>query len=231
MTFTVSVCSVNDGNGLARTNMSAYWQDVNWRLMWEDKSLEYVTKQNAKRWPRNLTIDSRKRHLKAVNSQTGQIVGYVRFILPETLSDEWLEAKVPQPTEQEAADYLALYISADYAYSNITDHMDEPVTEMKNIWFSKKNYIVLDHLAVHPEYQRRGIATMLLRPGLSFAEKTGFDVFALATEIGAATYLKLGFTVLETLVQDYTSLGGVDNYKWAVVEHKSGQIDDEGTNK
>lgn len=43
-----------------------------------------------------------KRHLKVVDTDTGEIVGYSRYILPEECKEmQWLEAQVGEPSTEE----------------------------------------------------------------------------------------------------------------------------------
>jgi hypothetical protein len=80
-TYRIEGCTVDDAAGLAQNNMIAYWTDPTWVLLWEKKSPEYVVAQCAKRFPKNLLADrSHKRHQKVVDVETGQIVGYCRWI-------------------------------------------------------------------------------------------------------------------------------------------------------
>ena len=94
---------MDDGAALAYNNMSAFWEDPNWRFGWsKDITLDFLIEQSTKRQPRNLLRQREKtRHLKAVHPVTGELVGYARWILPDgkiTKEDgelEWKEALVP----------------------------------------------------------------------------------------------------------------------------------------
>jgi len=114
MPFTISAATPADAPGLAENNMFAFYHtDQHWRAMWGSKPLSEVIEDAAARLPHILVTDrEKKRHIKAVDDATGVIIGYARWILPE--DDDritWPEAQVPEPTPQEAKDYLAASLS------------------------------------------------------------------------------------------------------------------------
>lgn len=68
--------------------------------------------------------------------------------------------------------------------------------------------IDLDYLAVHPDHQRLGIASLLIESGLQEAQKMGSDVFVSAFANAKKVYDRAGFVLLESLVQDDSEWGG-----------------------
>lgn len=73
-----------DAPAIARNNLSAFWEDKNWRLSWDDSiTLDYLITQEADRVMNDL-LHRRDilRHLKAVDPDTGTLVGYLRLALP-----------------------------------------------------------------------------------------------------------------------------------------------------
>lgn len=78
-----------------------------------------------------------------------------------------------------------------------------------------EGYWTLYILAIHPDYERKGIARQLLAPGLRMADEDDSAVFLTATETGAGLYEKLGFERLETL-----DLGDPDHGKWEEYVHR-----------
>lgn len=71
---------------------------------------------------------------------------------------------------------------------------------------------VLDYLAVQPDRKGKGIATMLVESGLREAEKMGLDVFVLAFKAGLGVYRRMGFKLLDQLIQDDSKYGGKGEY-------------------
>ena len=68
----------------------------------------------------------------------------------------------------------------------------------------------LDYLATAPEYQRRGIGTMLLGAGLEVADAYGLKTYVTSSVAGAKLYQTHGFEVVETHTMDYSQFGGVE---------------------
>jgi ribosomal protein S18 acetylase RimI-like enzyme len=67
---------------------------------------------------------------------------------------------------------------------------------------------VLSILAVSPEYQGRGVGTMLIREGLKVVDGMGLPAWLGATEVALPLYRKVGFEVDELFEFDMTPYGG-----------------------
>lgn len=57
----------------------------------------------------------------------------------------------------------------------------------------------LDHLAVDPRHQRRGIGKLLLNWGIEKAKHDGRDCYLVATPAGKSLYESVGFRTLQEL--------------------------------
>jgi len=77
---------------------------------------------------------------------------------------------------------------------------------------------VLDYLAVHPDHQRQGIASMLVESGVKVAEKLHFDTFVSACEDGKKVYERAGFVLLDQIVQDDRQWGGEGAHAYYFLE-------------
>jgi ribosomal protein S18 acetylase RimI-like enzyme len=69
---------------------------------------------------------------------------------------------------------------------------------------------VLDFLAVLPKFQRRGIATMLVKNGLEIADSNGIKSHVMSSVEGVHVYTRLGFDIVETSSVDYSQFGGTE---------------------
>lgn len=85
---------------------------------------------------------------------------------------------------------------------------------------------MLDYLAVHPEEQGRGVGTALVRHGIAKARELGVDIFVMAFVGGFGLYERLGFTLLDAIVQDATPYGGNDNYAVRFLEMETSKQQD-----
>lgn len=79
---------------------------------------------------------------------------------------------------------------------------------------------MLDFFAVHPEHQGKGVGTALLKYGIEKAKEMNMDIFVLAMVGGFRIYTRMGFELMETVVQDATRYGGNDNYTFHFMEYE-----------
>jgi hypothetical protein len=113
MAFVVQPCFPADAPALATTMMGARLTDPHWSHMWEDPSSKTIISNAIDRVPWNLvTGRDTKRHQKAIDLETGRVVGYARWCLPPDLAkkgDVWLEAQVAEGTPAERAIFEKRY--------------------------------------------------------------------------------------------------------------------------
>lgn len=141
-------CTVADAPAIARNNMSAFWEDPTWILLWpEHVTKEFLIEQATKRYPRSLIRDHAvNRHQKAVDPVTGTLVGYARWVLPEGHQlDEsgqptWPEAQVPAVSVEEEEEFRKLAESAWWEGRSGMSGLDD------------KNEVVMDRIMAERPY-------------------------------------------------------------------------------
>ena len=72
-------------------------------------------------------------------------------------------------------------------------------------------------LAVRPEYQRKGLGSMLLTPGLELADKDNAKTFIQASPKGVNLYLKHGWVAVDEIILDFSPYGGEKEVKTALL--------------
>ena len=123
-------CTVEDAAGLAQNNMSAFWGEIWWRMLWTDRGLDRVIEAAAARQPANLLREREiRRHQKVVDTSTGEIVGYSRWIVPESHKGEWLEAQVPDVSKEEHTGFLETHAKTDWTHRTDMDGTDDHIHE------------------------------------------------------------------------------------------------------
>ncbi|KAF2193543.1 hypothetical protein K469DRAFT_745115 [Zopfia rhizophila CBS 207.26] len=130
--------------------------------------------------------------LKCVDSETGGIVGMALWDVYVTPSDwkkgevDWLSGK-----EKERAEKLLF-----------------PLWDMREKLWDGKRYVYCHVIATHPQYQRRGIGSLLTQAGIQIAQQSQLPIYLESTKSGQPLYAKLGFKLLkETIVHEKGALG------------------------
>lgn len=124
-------CTVEDAAALARNNMTGYWTDSTWRLNFKGRTIEDVIVQCTKRVPiMLLTSRTTKRHQKVVDTQTGEVIGYARWIMPFQLTDEWLEAQTPQVSRIDEEKYMNEFRSANWIRQTDKNSLGQPLGDI-----------------------------------------------------------------------------------------------------
>jgi hypothetical protein len=144
----ISPCTVADAADLGRNNMSAFWEDPNWVLSWQHTTLEEHIITATKRYPRRLISDlATSRHQKAVDPETGRLLGYARWDLPEahaTTADgepAWPEAVVPAVGPEEEAEIRRVAAETPFNPNPQGDPMDVKVGKIKREIMGRKPYM------------------------------------------------------------------------------------------
>ncbi|KAI1802304.1 acyl-CoA N-acyltransferase [Daldinia bambusicola] len=213
-------CTVADAPALARNNMSAFWEDPTWILLWpEGTTLERLIDSATQRYPWTLVSGrEEKRHEKAVDPGTGELVGYARWILPPsnfTAKDgepEWPEAQIPDVSDEEKKRFEEQAQAAWWGARKEVGRIDDKNDEVMDRLLAQGTYIKLDYLAVHPDNKGKGIATTLVQSGIRHAEEIGVPLFTMSYKAGRGVYARLGFREVERVIQDDREYGGKGEY-------------------
>jgi hypothetical protein len=146
--ITLSGCKLADAEALARNNIPAFWADPNWVLSWKHRTLEYHISQIALRVPRNLVSDREvNRHQKAVDADTGSIVGYARWCLPPSkarLPDgrlAWPEALGPEVGEEEEGEIRRVAEAAVFDPNQADSHLTDEAVRVKKEILARQDYM------------------------------------------------------------------------------------------
>ncbi|POR38199.1 Uncharacterized protein TPAR_01603 [Tolypocladium paradoxum] len=214
-------CTVDDAVALGRNNGAAFWEQPIWRIMWpQDKTREYMIEQLTKRIPMRLLLErDTMRHQKAVDAETGALLGYARWQLPEgskvapgTGGPEWADAQVPDVSDDQRKAFQELEDSSWWEPREDMGELDSKNEAIQDRLLAERPYIKLDYLAVHPENKGRGIATALVKSGMREAERLGIPIFIFAFRSARGIYVRLGCKEVERLIQDDTAFGGSGDY-------------------
>jgi ribosomal protein S18 acetylase RimI-like enzyme len=210
MTITILPATVSsDARTLTSTGLQAFSTDPLNKALENYSSLNPTQRSEYLQWRTERNLDRMtgpgKFWFKAVDSATGDLVGYVGMLAPkktrpesESSVDGW-HASAPANTD------LALFA----AFVGKLEEMQERLMGRRDDYWCKfrrgmmfgglANALtaVVSSMAVHPDYQGQGIAKRLLLKGLELADEAGEDVYLESTPGAKGLYLKVGFEVLE----------------------------------
>ncbi|EAT78237.1 hypothetical protein HBH56_231020 [Parastagonospora nodorum] len=123
-------------------------------------------------WP----TDSTQYTLKCVDSETGEIVGMALWEIYLTTS-KWRRGKISWLSGEERERAEALI---------------SPLWNAREkLWLDQK-YIYCHAIAVHPDYQRKGIGKLLMEFGIGVAQQVELPIYIESSEEGVRLYEKLG---------------------------------------
>ncbi len=150
--FAITQVAAADGPALAATNIPAFWADPHWRLSWRHRTLDYHISQVALRYPRNLLRNrATARHQKAVDTVTGEILGYARWSIPASAGNPsekednggltWPEALIPAVSAEEEAEISRMADTAVWDPDDASDSLMDGAREIKNEILARKTYM------------------------------------------------------------------------------------------
>jgi len=219
MSISIEPCGPADAFNVATVNNTAWNADWHWHYRWENPSLTSLIEQSAKRFPWLLMLERRqKRHQKAVDVATGEVVGYVRWLLPhEMLSDEeediWSDALVAEPEVEDRE-----RLRKGFEESPLPNTKSMEMLKFRTLGLQEAEervkvdgpFLVVDFLAVKPTFQRRGIASLLIQKGCEIADAHQMKAFVMSSSAGLKVYERSGFKLVETVSTDYSQFGATE---------------------
>jgi GNAT superfamily N-acetyltransferase len=209
MTITILLATVSDAASLTSVGLQAFSTDPLNKALENYSALDPTQRSEYLQWRTERNLDrmtgSGKFWFKAVDSATGDLVGYVGMLAPkktrpepESSVGEW-HASAPANTDLEL---FAVFVGKleemqERLMGGRDDYWCKFCREVMFGGLANAFTAVVSSMAVHPDYQGQGIAKRLLLKGLELADKTGEDVYLESTPGARGLYLRVGFEVLE----------------------------------
>jgi len=164
---------------------------------------------------------------KVVESGTGKTVAWSRWCFPYTLTAEEREER-RREKEQEERDVLEGRRTEypEGANVEVCKALFGGLRVMREKYMDPSQHYFVHLVATDPDYQRRGLATMLLRHGLALADADNMRTYIEATASGHPVYLKLGWKDVDRLDIDLKKWGIEEpGYHWAMIREPVGKLE------
>jgi GNAT superfamily N-acetyltransferase len=130
--------------------------------------------------------------LKCVDSETGEIVGMALWDIYLTPS-KWRRGEISWLSGEERE-------RAEALISPLWDAREQ-------LWLDQK-YIYCHVMAVHPDYQRKGIGKLLMEYGISVAQQVELPIYIESSQDGVRLYEKMGCQQIKQPTDDKTKDSG-----------------------
>lgn len=149
--LTITGVTVADSAALSANNIPAFWADPHWLLTWRHRTLEYHISEVSHRFPITVLLAERqvRRHQKAVDLNTGRVLGYARWHIPYEYATQadgtptWPEAVVPAVSSEEEVDLQRAHdeVTSRWDPNMEPDVLFGPMREIKNEVIRNKTFM------------------------------------------------------------------------------------------
>ncbi|PKX90130.1 uncharacterized protein P174DRAFT_377732, partial [Aspergillus novofumigatus IBT 16806] len=162
--------------------------------------------------------DPHARITKAVDTESGRIVGWSWWCI-------YPDAEAHATAAEEARKRGTIPPATSLCPRLYLDYQDLKA-RMREKWIGIRAVAILQLLAVHPDYQGRGIGTRLLMVGVEEARRLGLPAWLEASEAGYSVYRRCGFYDAERMELDFGKYGlsGMEHVYCMLMDGKQSSI-------
>jgi GNAT superfamily N-acetyltransferase len=223
--FILSACTPADIPAMVNVNLSAFANDPLSKLA---MPREIIGETELRRWMSQFLAaffaKPEVHFFKVTETSTGNLAAWMRCAYPHLLSEEESQKRKAEKEQKVKAGSFwpkganLEVIDAKFGtlgllkekYCDDSETYCEFLCRSLEIWNKKWLTCDLDVqlLATDPSYQRRGLASKLLKHVLQIADKAGKMSYVEATEAGFPVYRKLGFKQVDIVEVDSAKWGG-----------------------
>ncbi|XXH03829.1 ubiquinone biosynthesis monooxygenase Coq7 [Hypoxylon texense] len=226
--FTLSHCTAEDTDAMIEVYYDGFETDSRNTFWWSsDKEAMF---RWMKRRIRRKMDDNTTRHFKVTDAQSGGLVAFARWDIPEgheAAFGEWIgPVDVSQTVTagegardgQGEGNLPVASAPVEAITPPATDYPEGARPELCKIFFDAlgvmsekqhaKTMLGLSLLCTSPKYQRKGAGKALMLPMLAIADAEGVKTYLEATPTGKPIYERLGFREVDELAFDLKELTG-----------------------
>lgn len=198
--FHVTECTIEDLPAMVEAYQEAFGREQVHQWMFPEAT---CPKSNSDPWvyarfeKRFISPPPGVKHFKTVHTATGKLASWGRWTFPhetpKTSTEEEKAARKKKDDEENRPDVPeGANVEACREFFGALDRMQKK-------WVDDENMYIMGLLATHPDFQRRGCATILLKHVLDMADREGRRTYIEATRPGRPVYEKLGWKTVEIL--------------------------------
>ncbi|KAF9046991.1 acyl-CoA N-acyltransferase [Rhodocollybia butyracea] len=203
--FTLSRCTPTDVPQMVSTYLAAFSQTP-FDYFWPP-SLDSMRDWSTKRFLLRFA-DPKDQQFKLVDNETGDLVGFIRWYVPEGMKglDEGFE--VFKVFGDESDEIAKKHKSAlpEGVNEELWNEFFGGMKKMNDKWDTKR-MLVLGLLCTHPSYQNQGAAKALMENVLRIADNEGIRVYVESLSTATGVYKRFGFKEIDRLEFDLSKAG------------------------
>ncbi|CZR60970.1 uncharacterized protein PAC_10866 [Phialocephala subalpina] len=210
-TFTLSECTISDVPDIIDVYLAAFSTDYFGQFLFPRHK---ISDQEMLRWLTSRfssLFSKREVHtFKITDNETGKMAAFLRWTFPHELTEKERlerdeEKKEKERVKKETGHDPTWPVGANL---EICGEKFGELERMMERYVDKKETYVANLLGTHPAYQRKGLASKLLKHVLDMADREGRKVYIEATPAGHPVYLRLGFRDIDVVSVDLRKWGG-----------------------
>ncbi|PMD55927.1 acyl-CoA N-acyltransferase [Hyaloscypha bicolor E] len=203
--FILSTCTPADIPAMVELNLSAFANDP---LSNITMPREMIGEAELRRWMSQFIASFFEKpevhFFKITETHTGSLAAWMRCAFPHVLSEEESEKRKAEK-EQKVKDKSFWPKGANLDVINVKFGT---LGQLKEYYCNDSETYYVQLLATDPAYQRRGLASKLLKQVLQIADRGGKMSYIEATEAGFPVYQKLLFKQVDIVEVDLSRWGG-----------------------
>ncbi|KAE9376891.1 acyl-CoA N-acyltransferase [Stipitochalara longipes BDJ] len=204
-TFTLSNCTPDDIPGMVEVNFRAFADDpLNKITLPRDVIGEIELRRWMTQFLASFFEKPEVHFYKITETNTGTLAAWMRCAFPHVLSEEESE-KRKKEKDAKLKDKSFWPKGANF---DVIDAKFGVLGQLKEKYCDDTETYYVQLLATDPTYQRRGLASRLLKHMLQLADEQGKMAYIEATALGFPVYQKLGFKQVDIVEVDLSKYGG-----------------------
>ncbi|KAI9893525.1 MAG: hypothetical protein M1814_006321 [Vezdaea aestivalis] len=213
MSFTLSMMNNADIPGLIVIKAASFGPEALQNLMFPpDKTAQSYNPWAEALYRESLTIDSTACFIKCCNATTGELMS----------SAIWNFYHSPEQFEASNAHESVTLNPPEGSNSEVWLKFLGVMKDARRRHMTGQAFYLLKLLVTHPQHQRKGAGTALIKYGISAADKTGIRCYLEASPDGSGLYQKYGFKKVEDIALDLHPWGVDDAWRGVVMIREVG---------